>query len=290
MAGEVEVAVAAAAELAEGPSWDARAQRLRWVDIEAGLVHTYCPVTGRDSSEDVGIAVGAVVPRRGGGLALAIEDGFALSDGPADRLLRRHRVDEPDGNRMNDGKCDRDGRFFAGTMARDQTPGAGALYRLDPDGRVERVRAGVTISNGLGWSPDGATMYYVDSPTHVILAFDYDRDTAAMTAERVLAELDPGEGMPDGLTVDAEGCLWVARWGGARVDRIAPDGRRVDTVRLPASHVTSCAFGGPELAELYITTARMGLSDQESEEQPEAGHVFVCDPGVIGMPSHACAA
>lgn len=285
---EVELVWDAGAHIGEGPVWDGLEQALVWLDIPRGLVHAWRPDEGPRRPFAVGQPVGAVAPRASGGLVAAVRDGFALLEPGSGQvsMVADTEGDRP-GNRMNDGKCDPAGRFWAGTMALDERPGAGGLYRLDPDLRVERVLDGVTISNGLGWSPDGTTMYFIDSPTGGVDAFDYDPDTGAIAGRRRLVDVPGLPGIPDGLTVDAEGCLWVAVFGGGRVQRHAPDGRLLATVTLPVSQVTSCAFGGAGLDELYVTSAREHLSQERLREQPHAGGLFRHRPdGVVGLPAH----
>jgi sugar lactone lactonase YvrE len=280
---ELELLVDARAEVGEGPVWDDARERLLWVDILAGRLHTCDPVTGDDSWRDVGQPLGAVGLRARGGLVLALRDGFALLEPSGElRLVAEVEADVP-ANRMNDGACDRAGRFWAGTMAFDPVPGAGSLYRLDPDLTVTKVLGDVTISNGVGWSPDDRTMYYVDSPTQSIDAFDYDAATGVIENRRALVAVPEELGFADGLTVDAEGFLWVAVFGGGRLHRYAPDGSLERTVRLPVEQPTKPAFGGPGLAELYVTSAWHGLSDAERERQPSAGGVLRLRPGVSGV-------
>jgi sugar lactone lactonase YvrE len=270
------------AELGEGPVWDDRRERLLWVDILAGHVHATDPESGADDVVEVGTEVGAVALRAGEGLVLAVRDGFALLDpGGTLRMVADVEADTP-GNRFNDGACDRAGRFFAGTMAFAETPGAGALYRLDPDLTVTQVLDGVTISNGIGWSPDDRLMYFVDTPTRAIDVFDYDLATGTATNRRRFATIPAEHGKPDGLTLDAEGCLWVAMWGGGRVQRFLPDGRLDRDLPVPATQSTKPAFGGEALSDLDVTPARTGLSDAELAPQPQAGGVFRLRPGVAG--------
>jgi sugar lactone lactonase YvrE len=190
---------------------------------------------------------------------------------------------------MNDGKCDPAGRFWAGTKDIEGHRPFGSLYRLEPDHTLVRVLTDVTISNGLGWSPDHETMYYIDSPTHRIDMFDFEVETGSVSNRRSLVELSRAWGLPDGMTVDEEGFLWVAFWDGSAVRRIAPDGRVASVVELPVSRVTSCAFGGDDLADLYVTTARNGLSEAELRSQPSAGGLFRLHPPVRGLPPHAFA-
>jgi sugar lactone lactonase YvrE len=268
----VDVALAAEALLGEGPVWDPRSSTLRWVDIERGRVHRFDPASGADTFFEVGEAVGTVAVRAAGGLVLATASGLhtCLDDGGRRTLL--HELDT--GGRFNDGKADPWGRFWAGTYL--GATGASALYRLDPDRSLHRMLSGVTCSNGIGWSPDGATMYYIDTPTGGVDAFDHDPSSGEVTGRRRLVDVD--RGMPDGMTVDADGCLWVALWDGWAVRRYAPDGRLLATVEVPAQRVTSCAFAG---TTLYITTARTGLRD--FGDQPSAGALFACSPGVAGL-------
>ena len=283
---EVELLLDAHAVLGEGPHWDAAAERLIWVDIEGCAVHL-TDRRGGDRALAIGSRVGAAVPRVGGGLLLALADGFAFLDTTTGAVEPAVAVeDDRPGNRMNDGACDPAGRFLAGTMAIDESQhDQGTLYRLDPDLSVTPLLAPVTISNGIGFSLDGGTMYYVDTPTQRVDAFDYDVATGVPTRRRALAEFPPADGAPDGLTVDAEGCLWVAFWGGGCLRRLAPDGGVLATVEVPVANVTSCAFGGPSLDELYITTA----FPEAGEPEPHAGGVFVARPGVRGLPGVAFA-
>lgn len=265
------------AELGEGPCWDAEAGALYWTDIPACRVHRLA-ADGTTTSWDVGQEAGAVVPRACGGLVLAARDGFLALD-PATGTLDTLAEVEPDlpGNRMNDGACDRAGRFFAGTMAADECPGAGALYMLAPDRRVTRVLTGVGISNGIGWSPDERRMYYIDSLAYRVDLFDYDPGTGAVSGRRTFASLGGGEVLPDGLAVDSEGGVWVALWGGGQLRRYAPDGSLTATVPVPAANVTSCAFGGPDLRTLYLTTAA------GPGESP--GALFAGRAAVAGLPA-----
>ena len=281
---EVELVVDARAEVAEGPIWDERAGRLLWCDIMAGGLHSYDPATREDEVRDVGQAVGTVVPRESGGLVLAVRDGFALVE--PDGGLRVVAEVEADNrsNRMNDGACDSAGRFWAGTMAFDSTPGAGAFYRFDPDLTVEKVLDGVSISNGVGWSLDETTMYYVDSPTYRIDAFDFDLAAGAIDNRRAFAELPRDLGIPDGLVVDAEGFLWVAVFGGGCLRRYAPDGTLDRELPLPVRCPTKPAFAGPELTEMYVTSASATLTPEEREAQPHAGGLFRLDPRATGRP------
>jgi sugar lactone lactonase YvrE len=211
-------------------------------------------------------------------MVVAVERGFALVDGDG-RVETLPELWDDRGVRLNEGATDPDGRFYCGSMAYDMTPGAGRLYRLDPSGEVSVVLPSVTCSNGLAWSPDRATAYYVDSMTHRIDAFDYDR-TSGLTGRRPFVTVPDGHGLPDGLTVDREGGVWVAFFGGSAVRRYGADGAIEEVLDLPVTQVTACTFGGPELDELYITTSRQEVPDAE---QPEAGSVFRARPGVAGL-------
>ena len=272
-----ELVVDAHAQLGEGPLWDPRTKELLWVDILAGVVHRYDPRTGADRPFDAGSYVGAVVPRAAGGYALALADGFALAspDGEVTPLVA---VGHDEAVRMNDGACDSRGRFWAGSMRLDEAAGGGCLYRLDPDHSVEVICEGVTISNGIAWSPDDSLLYYVDTPKQTIDVFDFDAASGMAMNRRRLVTVE-GPGVPDGLVVDAEGYLWVAFWGGGSVRRYSPEGRLAEVVEVPASHTTKAAFGGPDLTSLYVTTA--------AGDEPHAGGLFVVEPGVAGLPTHA---
>jgi sugar lactone lactonase YvrE len=263
------------AALGEGPCWEPTEGALYWTDIPAHRVHRLA-ADGTHVSWGTGQPVGAIVPRSGGGLALAARGGFwALDPATGQLALLAHVEADVPGNRMNDGACDRAGRFFAGTMAEDESPGAGTLYRLEPDLEVTPVLSGVSISNGIGWSPDESLMYYVDSPTHSVDVFDYDPASGAIGNRRALASPGGGAVVPDGLTVDSGGDIWVALWGGSALLRYGHDGRLKQTLEVPAAHVTNCAFGGPDLATLYITTA--------GGPGRCPGALFACQPGATGL-------
>ncbi len=278
----VEVVVASAAELAEGPVWDGRTSRLVWIDILSRRIHLTDVRSGASEVIQLPLHVGAVVPRAAGGFMAALQDGFwVVDDGPAYRIATVGEA-RP-GLRFNDGKCDPAGRFWAGTMAYDQSSGAAALYRLDSDGQATRMLDGVTISNGLAWSLDGRTMYYIDTPTQRIDAFSFMPATGEISDRRTEIQIPVEVGAPDGMTIDAEGGLWVALWGGAAVHRYL-DGRLDRVIKLPVSQPTSCAFGGEGLDELYVTSAWEGLSKEERKGQPLAGGLFRIRPGVRGVP------
>lgn len=276
-----EVAVRAEATLGEGPTWDARAGRLLWLDILGSRVHTYDPGSGRRTVRTTEQHVGAVKPRVGGGLVLNLRDGIGLLD-PDGSFRWLHREPVP-GRRANDAAVAPDGSLWAGTMRYDEAPGGGTLSRVTGDGTVETVLDDVAVSNGTGWSPDGRLMYYIDSPTRRIDVFDAGDGSVAN--RRPLATVEDGAGFPDGLTLDADGCVWVALWDGGAVRRYTPDGRLDRVIDLPVPRVTACAFGGPDLTDLYITTARVGLT----APHPLAGSLLVVPDAGRGIPQPAFA-
>jgi sugar lactone lactonase YvrE len=279
-----DVALAAHALHGEGPAWDARAGHLLWVDMMANQLHQ-TTAAGADRITDFEQPVCVAVPRQQGGLALALGDGYWLADarGELQRLYAIAQPPSPAGPiRMNDGKCDPTGRFWAGSMAYDARTGAGSLFRLDPDGGVHEMLDDVTISNGLAWSADGSTMFYIDSPTQRVDAFDASVATGAIGNRRPVVTIPASVGLPDGMTIDDDGGLWVALWGGSAVHRYTPDGRLDTIVNLPCTQVTSCSFGGTGLDELYITTSRLGLPQDGPDVQPHAGDLFRVRPGVTG--------
>lgn len=282
-----ELVVDARAALGEGPCWHAPSGKLYWVDIEGRTLHVHDPAGEPDLVYEMGLRVGAAVPRASGGLVLATEHGFQAFDLQS-RVLTP--LADPEGhlpdNRFNDGKCDPRGRFWAGTMSLVRRPRAASLYVLETDGSVRRVLDGVTTSNGLGWSLDHRTMYYIDTPTLEVAAFDYDEEQGTIAGRRAVVRFPEGVGRPDGMTVDAEGMLWVAHWAGGRVSRWDPrDGRMLDEVRMPATNTSCCVFGGPKLDRLYLTTARHKLDEATLAREPHAGSLFVIEPGVCGLPS-----
>jgi sugar lactone lactonase YvrE len=289
MADRVELVLDAHAEVGEGPLWDHRDRSLLWVDVTRGQVHRLDPATNVDTSVDVGQHVGAVALRERGGLVLAVRGGFAgldLEEGVLDPIADTEAARPT--NRMNDGKVDAAGRFWAGSMAYSETGHDGSLYRLNPDGTVTTAVTGVGISNGLGWSPHNRRMYYIDSLSGVD-EYRFDLETGEIFDRRRFIDVNPADGVPDGMTVDADGCLWVALWNGRCVRRYTPDGKLDRTMQLPVAQVTSCTFGGDDLGELYITSAARGLSAGDLRDQPAAGGVFRLRPGVTGLAAAAFA-
>jgi len=276
--------LAARARLGEGPSWDGEAGVLWWVDIHNHRVHRWDPAAGEDTVYEVGETVGCAHPAADGRVVLALRRGVALLD-PAGGAVEPLATLLPEraGLRLNDGKCDARGRLWVGSMSAEE--GGAALFRVDADGSVREAVGGLTMSNGLGWSPDGATLYLTDSPAKTILAFDFDADAGTLSGRRVFADLSRADSVPDGLAVDAEGCVWSAQWGGSCLVRFAPDGGELLRVRLPVPHPTSCAFGGSGGTDLYVTTASIGMTEEEIEDAFESGDLFVLRPGVAGPPA-----
>ena len=293
MAPDVELVLDAKARLGEGAVWDAARRLLYWVDIEGHELHAFDPARGRDVSFALGDSVGTVVPRAKGGVALTLGRAFAALDLETRRLRVLAEPEEEKvrlGNRFNDGKCDPRGRFWAGTMALSEAAAVGGLYRLDPDGSVRRMLESVTISNGIAWSADAHLMYYIDTPTREVAVFDYDDATGAIANRRVAVRFPARHGWPDGMTMDAEGMLWIAEWDGGCVSCWDPGkGRLARRIKLPVRRVTSCAFGGPGIDELYVTTAWSRLDPAQRRAQPLAGGLFRVRPGVKGVPAFAFA-
>ncbi|MFB8373471.1 SMP-30/gluconolactonase/LRE family protein [Paenibacillus taichungensis] len=286
---DLNIAVHTPALLGEGPSWDAEHNRLLWVDIESYKVHVYIPATGEDRTYDVGEHVGAVVPYHGDEVVVALRSGFHTYNLLTGDL---QPIEDPekgkDNNRFNDGKCDALGRFWAGTMSMNNESKAGAFYCLEEGQPVRTLFRDVSTSNGLGWSPDQRKMYYIDTPTRSIDRFDFDLAAGVITNRTSVIAIPEEFGYPDGMTVDSEGMLWVAHWGGGRVTRWNPHtAELLQQIEVPADQVTSCCFGGPDLEDLYITTARIGIQEERLMETPNAGSLFVIKPGVKGQKTYA---
>jgi sugar lactone lactonase YvrE len=280
---KAELALEMQCVLGESPLWDPRAGELVWVDIARGDIFWWTPGAPSARRLPTGQTVSAIAPRASGGYVLATRSGFAqLDQAGGIELIAPVEDDRPE-NLMNDGKCDPAGRFWAGTMSETETPGAGSLYRLDLDGTVARVVRDVTVPNGLDWSPDGKIMYFVDSLAGGLDTFDFSVETGTVTARRRLVDIAGTLGLPDGMTTDSEGCIWVALYSGHAVHRYSPEGVLELRVELPVSLVTSCTFGGPELRDLFITTARVADRDE-----PLAGSVFCYEADVAGSAANLC--
>jgi sugar lactone lactonase YvrE len=286
----VEVFADLRADVGEAPHWDQRSMTLLFVDLTGGTIFRYDQSGTALNSFSVGQEVGAVVPRRDGGLVLAVRDGIAVATDAGDNFELTAPVErDAQGNRMNDAKCDPAGRLLAGTTAFDFTPQAAALYRVEPDWSYDRIVRDVTQSNGIAWSPGGSQLYFIDSATQSVDAFDYDTDTGSVGNRRRLVTIERAHGIPDGMTVDSRGNLWVACFGGSTVRCFSPAGKQLDEVLFPVSQVTSCTFGGPGLADLYVTSAAYRLSTERLKREPCAGATFVCRPGVAGVPASSFA-
>jgi sugar lactone lactonase YvrE len=266
------------AVLGEGPVWDSDRGRLIWVDIVGRQINFTDPESGLTESVDTPTAVGAVALDSEGGLLVALPDGVHRLVDDGWQLFAK--VGDPGRTRANDSKCDPFGNLLVGTMGWDGKDPVGGLFRVTPEGNVEVLRTDLTIANGLAWDDDGL-LWHVDTPTRRIVGFRYQPDRPLGEVVGVIETDLPGE--PDGMCIDAEGCLWVAIWGGREVRRIDTKGRVIARIPIPASHVSSCAFGGDDLSRLFITTATQDLADPASE--PDAGAVFVTDPGVPGLPT-----
>ncbi len=287
MDGNVELLVDERALVGEGPLWDEEEQVLYWVDILNSRLFIYDPASGENRTLDVGQHVGTVVTRASGGLMLAVREGFASFDLETQELtLIANPEAHVTGNRFNDGKCDPAGRFWAGTMAYENPKDSGSLYRLDTDLSVHKMFGGVAISNGIVWSLDHTTMYYVDTLRKNVRAWDYDNETGDIANERAIIDVPEEAGMPDGMAIDSEGMLWVAHYGGARVSRWNPgSGELLEEIPLPVTQVTACAFGGPDLKTLFITSAAQELDAEELARQPLAGGLFAIETPYRGVPS-----
>lgn len=269
------------AQLGEGPIWHPKEQALYWVDIEGCQVHRYCPETHTDKSVRLPERVGAVVPRRNGQLVVALQNSIAALDFESGELVETlcpFEADQP-GVRANDGKCDPQGRFWIGSMDLKCRQGAGAFYCLDTDGKLDLKLDDVSISNGLAWTADHQTLFYIDSPTGKVDAFDFDVDRGDISNRRTAFEIPEGAGSPDGMAIDVNGNLWIAMFFGSAVLCFDPaTGEVLERVELDVPFVTACAFGGEKLDTLFITTAT-------SEDAPTSGGLFVAKPNVCGSPT-----
>jgi sugar lactone lactonase YvrE len=266
----VEIAVRANAKLAEGPRWDAATRRLLWVDIEGCELHVH--ESGKDRAIAFDATVGAAAATTGDAALVALADRLALVDLADESVRTLVRLPHGPAVRANDGACDAAGRFWIGTMGLDETPGAGALYRYD--GSLQRMLDGVTLSNGIGWTSDDTRMYYIDSTTYRVDVFDFELALGQLGERRPFVSIDRSVGIPDGLTIDDEGGVWVALYGGSCVHRYDERGRLDAVLEVPAENVTSCCFGGDDGRSLFVTTAA-----------PD-GNVYVTQPGISGPPAH----
>lgn len=275
------------AELGEGPFWHEGA--IYWTDILEKKIYRYFPAEDKREEMMLGSYVGAFAPKQNGGFVLAMKEGFAtLSEfGGIVTKIINPESDKPN-NRFNDGKCDSAGRFWAGTMDMNISKNQGALYMLDSNLKMYKKYSPVTISNGICWSLDNKQMYYIDTPTQEVVVFDFDLETGEINNPKTLVAIEKEKGSPDGMTIDANGCLWVALWGGGAVVCYDPKSNKfVHKIETPASQVSSCAFGGKNLNELYVTSAKTGLSGEQLEREPLAGATFKIKPDVVGLPTNS---
>jgi len=281
----LECVLDARASLGEGPVWSLVERVLYWIDINAPSLNRFDPQSGRNTVMPLPESIGCFALKRSGGFIAALRSGvwFLDRDGkPIDKV-----ADAPydtSTHRFNDGRCDPQGRFWPGAMDETQKGSSASLYRLDPGNRLIEMVKGVMISNGLAWSPDGRTMYHTDTPTQTVHAYDFDPASGAISNRRVLVQFHAKSDRPDGGAVDSEGCYWSALYHGGAVVRVAPDGTVRSRHSLPACCPTMCAFGGPDLCTLYVTTARQRLSDDELQRLPLSGGLFAMRVEVPGLP------
>lgn len=273
------------ASLGEGPVWVARENAVYWVDIFRSKVHRYALADGERKTWNFETPVTSLSARERGGFVATIPDGFAFIDFDRERVdvIRLTEPDLPD-NRFNDGKVDGHGRYWAGTMDKLQKSETGTLYRLNPDLSVDVMDKDYIITNGPAFSKNGKILYHTDTIKREIYAFDLSAN-GDISNKRVWVNFPEGQGSPDGMTVDNEGCIWVGHFGGSRITRFSPDGDVVEVIPMPVPNITSCTFGGDDLDTLYITTARTGLKDADLEKYPLAGSFFAYKPGVKGLPT-----
>lgn len=284
---EATLALKAEAIVGESPVWSVKESVLYWVDITRGEIHRFNPRSGKDERFRLEEPVSALALRKKGGLVITMRDGFAFFDTETGKLemINDPESDMPD-NRFNDAKCDPQGRFWGGTMCSSgwNMP-KGSLYRLDTNLKVKCMRREVITSNGMGWSLDSRTMYHTESFRYAIFAFDFDPETGGISNRRLYASVDKSTGaFPDGLTVDSEGFVWSVHNAIGKVVRYNPQGEIVSEVKVPVPRPCGCAFGGEGLDELYITTARETLTEEELAKWPLSGSIFVVKPGVKGVP------
>ena len=271
--------------LGEGALWCPREQVLWWIDVSSVILWRFAPASGRVEHWPLPKRAGSFALRGERGLLFAFQKGFATLDVPGGDFTWRDVPGIAFGDeRFNDGKVDRAGRFWAGTLDRNVSRAIGQLYRLGTDYRVTVMDRGFTVSNGIGWSPDDRVMYFTDTTARRIYRYDFDLGSGQVSNRRVFVEAEPGHGGPDGMTVDAQGYVWSAQFDRWCIHRYAPDGSLERSIRMPVQRPTTCMFGGPDLATLYVTSARVGLAADADLTQPQAGNLFALDAGVRGLP------
>jgi sugar lactone lactonase YvrE len=276
----------AEATLGEGPVWDQRREQLFWVDIEGCKLHRHLPATNENDLWEFDQMIGAVAPKTDGNLLLALETGLATFNTVRGTTTLHNVLENNDPLlRFNDGKCDPNGNFWIGTMHKAFIAGTGNVYRVSPDYSASLQIRNTAISNGMAWSPNRSRFYYIDSPTYQVVSFDFDEATSEISNQKTAINIPESYGSPDGMTIDQEGMLWIAHWGGSCVRRWDPDtGKFLALVAVDAPHVTSCCFGGKDLNMLYITTARSGLNKKELQAAPRSGGLFCIRTEVPGFP------
>lgn len=285
---DVKLVIDSKSDLGEGAIWNYKTGELMWINITGKILNIYNPAFENNRELFTGQMIGTVVPTESGDVLVALQNGIYQLDTRTGtkKLLINPEENLPD-NRFNDGKCDPAGRFWAGTMSTVDEKEAGALYRLDADTSIHKMIENVSISNGIVWSLDFKKMYYIDTATQKIMAYDYNNETGDISNPKIAVEVPEEMGSPDGMTIDAEGNVWVALWGGSAVACWNPEsGKLKQTIEVPAKNVTSCAFGGSDLETLYITTARTSTSDEELAKFPNAGGLFKTNPGVKGVKAY----
>ena len=285
---DLEIVLEHTCLLGEGSVWDEEENIICWIDILNGELHQFSPVLNTHSIITVHEMIGSFALCTNGNFIAALQNGFAFIDRKTGAInkITDPEVDLP-GNRFNEGKCDPAGRFWAGTMSLLESPDAGSVYMLDKDLVVTKKIGQVSISNGKAWSKDCRTFYYIDTPTYTVVAYEYDNISGEITNKKVVIKIPETEGYPDGMTIDEEGMLWIAHWDGWQVARWNPaTGEKLYTIKIPVAKVTSCTFGGADLNDLYITTAKVDLTEMELKQQPLAGGIFVVpNCGFKGLPA-----
>jgi len=285
---QTDVAVEYRCLLGEGPVWDAKRKVICWIDILNGEIHEYATAQKMHKVIPVHQMIGSLAVCTNGNFIAALQNGFAFIDKISGeiKMITDPESHLPD-NRFNEGKCDPAGRFWAGTMSLSGEPNAGSVYVVEKDLSITKRIESVTISNGMAWSVDHQTFYFIDTPTFEVVAYDYDKYTRHINNKRTIIKIANEDGYPDGMTIDNQGMLWIAHWDGWQVTRWNPNsGEKLCCIELPVAKVTSCTFGGENYGDLYITSAKVGLTEDESEKQPLAGSLFIMrNCGFKGMPA-----
>lgn len=284
----IEVVIEHSCLLGEGPVWDATRNIICWIDILNGEIHEYSPVQKTRRTIEVHQMIGSIALCKNGNFLAALKDGFHFINRETGVI---NKIGNPEAhlpnNRFNDGKCDPGGRFWAGTMSLSEEQNRGSVYVVEKDLAITKKIEDVTISNGIAWSPDHQIVYYIDTPTFEVASYNYNKSTGNISHKKMAIKIPKTDGYPDGMTIDKEGMLWIAHWEGWQVTRWNPvTGEKLQSIQLPVAKVTSCTFGGENGEDLYITSARTGLTEDEVQKQPLAGSLFVLkNCGYKGMPA-----